>query len=419
VKRLGVLVVVSVLNVFSFSPSEVFSQDTWSSDSIITTGIGNITDGDVVFAQNEAIADAQKKALIQAVAMVLTFDIIEEQFSFLNETVFDRAADYIESYRVLYESTLGDRYHITIQSTIALKALENFLVTSQFVTPQIKLPRILLMITQQRLGKSFYTCWWSFIDPEKELTLIDKVLREELQKEGFEVIDHTYRIQETPISKVYGCLDLKLNAIQTLGTQFKADIAITGNAQVELTDEIEDPPKKSVQASITAKAVKIEDGSVVTTLDTYIPATEDDEETAQRVALEKASYTLARQMGKQISLRWVKEHSGITLTTLRVSGLSNYLDFSRLRSDLKKEVPEIQNLLQKTVSNEGSLIEVESTLDTSSLAQQIGSKQFENFTISINNISHNMIEIEVRPKSEILEQKQHKTNNTKGLGGNG
>ena len=418
-KKLCVLLVISVLNVSPFSLNEVFSQDTWPSDSIITTGIGNITDGNVVLAQNEAITDAQKKALIQAVGMLLSFDLIEEKFFFLNEAVFNRAADYIESYRVLYDSTLGDRYHITIQSTIAFKELEDCLVTSQFLTTQIKLPRILLMITQQRLGQDFYTCWWSFIDPEKELTLIDQVLREDLQKKGFKVIDHTYRIQETTINKVYGCLDLKLKAIQNLGKQFKADIAIIGNAQVELTDEIEDPLKKSVQVSITAKAVKIEDGSVVTTLDAYIPATEDDEETAQRVALEKASSTLARQMGEQISLRWVKESRGITLITLSISGLSHYLDFSRLRSDLKKGVPEIQNLSQKTLSDEGALIEVETTLDISSLAEQIGSKQFENFTISINDLSHNIIEIEVRPKSESLEQKQHKTNSTKGIEKNG
>jgi len=419
VKKLCALLMASVLNLFPFSPNEVFSQDTWPSDSIITTGIGHITDGNVVLAQNEAIVDAQKKALIQAVGMLLSFDLIEEKFFFLSEAIFDRAADYIESYRVLYDSTIGDRYHITIHSTIAFKALEDCLVTSQFLTPQIKLPRILLMITQQRLGQSFYTCWWSFIDPEKELTLIDQVLREELQKKGFEVIDHTYRLQETPINNVYGCLDLRLKAIQTLGTQFKADIALIGNAHVELIDEIEDSLKKSVQASITARAVKIEDGSVVTTLDTYIPATEDDEETAQRVALERASSTLARQIGEQISLRWVKESRGITLITLSVSGLSNYLDFSRLRSDLKKGVPEIQNLLQKTLSDEGALIEVESTLNTSSLAQQIGNKQFEHFTISINGISRNMIEIEVSPKSEILEQKQHKTDTTKGMRGNG
>ncbi len=413
-KNLCLTLIFLVLIGSSLSFNEVFSQETWSSDSIVTIGIGYITNDNIIIAQNEAIIDAQKKALIQAVGMLMTFDIIDEQFFSLKESVFDRAADYIESYRVLYDSTLDDRYHITIQSTINFKELENDLVDLQFLTPNLKLPRILLMISQKRLNQNFYTCWWSFIDPEKELTVIDQVFKMELQKKGFEVIDHTHMLQEeTTNTKVYGCLDIKSDSIQTLGKQFKADIAIVGNAQVELMDEGKNSLKKSVQASIIARAVKIEDGSVVATLDTYIPATQDDEETAQMVAFEKASSTFARQMGQQISSQWVKESKGITLTTLSISGLSNYLDFSLLKSDLKKEIPEIQSLLQKTLSDEGTLIEVESNLDTLSLAKLIANCQFEEFTISIKNVLHNMIEMEVRLKTESTEQKQLTTNDSK------
>jgi len=414
VKRIFVILAVSVFTVSFFLLGEAFSQSTLLSESITTTGIGRIINGDVFRAQNEAILDAQKKVLIHAVGMLMTFDLIEEQFPFLDEMVFDRPADYIESYRVLYDSTLGDRYHITIQSNVAFKELEDYLVTSLFLPSKVKLPRILLMIAQQKLKQNFYTCWWSFIDPEKELTLIDRCLQRELQKKGFEVIDHTYIAQETTINKVYGCLDVKDEAVKSLGKQFNADIVVTGNAQVELINE-EDLVKKSVQASIVAKAVKVGDGSVVATLETYIPATEDDEETAQRIALENASSNFAQQMGEQISSRWVKESEGISLITLNVSGLSNYLDFSRLRSELKKSIPEIQSLSQKTLSDEGALFEIESTLDISSLVEQIRNKQFEDFTIAISNVSPAMIEMEVRPNAKKLEQKQPETNIENGM----
>jgi len=100
---------------------------------------------------------------------------------------------------------------------------------------------------------------------------------------------------------------------------------------------------------------------------------------------------------------------------LRVSGLSQYLDFSRLKSDLKKEIPEIQNLSQKTLSDEGAIIEVESTLDIPSLAEQIRSTQFEDFTISIINTSHNMIEMEVTTKAKSLEEEQPQAHNKNGM----
>jgi hypothetical protein len=388
------------------SLNDAFSQNTWMDDSVTSIGIGRISDNDVSHAQMEAIADAQKKALIQAVGMLLPFDLFEAQFPVLKEVLFDRSHDYIENYRVLYESTLGDRYHITIQSTIAFKELEDFLVTTEFLTSQIKLPRILLMIAKQGLKQNFYTCWWSFIDPEKELTIIDQILKDELQKKGFEVIDHTYLTQETTINKVYGCLDVKVEAITSIGKQFNADIAIVGSSQIEIADEIENSAKKSVQASITAKGVKISDGSTVANLGTYIPATEEDEETARKAASERVARSFAYKIGEQISTRWIKDSKGISVITLSISGLSNYLDFSRLKSVLKKRIPEIQSLSQKTLSDEGALIEVESNLDVPSLTKLIGSNNFEDFIISIKNVSNNLIEMEVRLKAENPEQEQ-------------
>jgi hypothetical protein len=388
------------------SLNDAFSQNTWMDDSVTSTGIGRISDNDVSHAQMEAIADAQKKALIQAVGMLLPFDLFEAQFPVLKEVLFDRSYDYIENYRVLYESTLGDRYHITIQSTIAFKELEDFLVTAEFLTSQVKLPRILLMIAKQGLKQNFYTCWWSFIDPEKELTIIDQILKDELQKKGFEVIDHTYLIQETTINKVYGCLDVKVEAITSIGKQFNADIAIVGSSQIEIADEIENSAKKSVQASITAKGVKISDGLTVANLGTYIPATEEDEETARKAASERVARSFAYKIGEQISTRWIKDSKGISVITLSISGLSNYLDFSRLKSVLKKGIPEIQSLSQKTLSDEGALIEVESNLDVPSLTKLIGSNNFEDFIISIKNVSNNLIEMEVRIKAENPKQEQ-------------
>jgi hypothetical protein len=212
-------------------------------------------------------------------------------------------------------------------------------------------------------------------------------------------------IKKITTSKVYGCLDILPEDAQALGQQFQADIVVVGKAQVELTGEKENPSQKIVQASIIAKALKVADGSVIATNESYIPATDDSEVIAQQIALEKASSKLARTIGEEISLRWVKESQGIASSTLSVSGLAEYLDFSLFKSALKKNIPEIHNLLQKTLSDTGALIEVESPLDTPSLAALIERKQFKDFTIYIANVSPPMIEMEVILKKEEPEEK--------------
>jgi hypothetical protein len=177
VKNLSLVVLVACIALLFLSSSSPFAQETGATDPIITTGIADIKGGSVVRARNKAIADAQKKALMEAVGMLMTFDRIEKQFARFKSALFDRADYFIESYRVLYDNTLDDRYYISLQSTISFEALKDYLVTRKSLTPRAKLPRILLMIAQQRLNQDFYTCWWSFIDPEQELTTIDQTVR--------------------------------------------------------------------------------------------------------------------------------------------------------------------------------------------------------------------------------------------------
>jgi hypothetical protein len=403
VKNLSFVVLAACIALLFLSSNTVSAQETISTDPIITKGIADIKGGSIIRARNKAIADAQKKALMEAVGMLMTFDRIEKQFSLFKSTLFDRADYFIESYRVLYDNTLDDRYHISLQSTIAFEALKDYLVNRKSLTPRAKLPRILLMLSQQRLNQDFYTCWWSFIDPVQELTTIDQTVRNELQKAGFEVIDHTLMIPKR-MTGVYGCLDIGPEAIQALGAQFQANIAIAGNAQVVVTTENEDRSHKVIQSSITAQAIKIEDGSVLATAEAYFPSSEGSEAAAQEISLKKASLAFARQMSDEISRKWVKETKGIASTTLSISGLSDYLDFSRLKSDLKKRIPEIHNLSQKTLSDTGALIEVESSLDTPSLAALIEKNQFEDFTVFISGVAPPLIEIEVTLKNQEPEE---------------
>ena len=382
----------------------VCAQGTDTADPITSTGIASIRSNNIFAARNDALADAQKKALIKAAIRLMTFEQFSRKFAEFKRTLFTQTADYIESYRVLYDNTLGDRYHITIQATVAMEELKKNLLNTGSISSQLKLPRILLMISQQKLNQNFSTCWWSFIDPEQELTTIDSTLQNELQKRGFEVIDHTSMIKKITTSNVFGCLDIRPEDVQTLGKQFQADIVVVGKAQVELTGETENPSKKIVQANIVAKALKVDDGSVIATSESYNPATHDSETAAQQIALEKGSSRLANTISEELSLRWVKESRGIASSTLSISGLSDYLDFSLFKSELKKAIPEIYNLLQKTLSDTGALIEVESPLDTSSLAALIERKKFKDFTVYIASVTPPLIEMEVMLKNQEPEE---------------
>ena len=77
---------------------------------------------------------------------------------------------------------------------------------------------------------------------------------------------------------------------------------------------------------------------------------------------------------------------------------------------MKKRIPEIHNLSQKTLSDAGALIEVESSLDTPSLAALIEKKQFEDFVVFISGVEPPLIEMEVTLKNQKLEEPEEEAN---------
>ena len=185
------------------SGSIALAQEQPAGSVAVSTGIAQITDNNIVTAQSSAIADAHRKAIIQAAGTIMTFEQLEQQLPALKQVLFNKAADYIESYKILYDSRRGDRYHITLQSTVDLKKLQYHLMVDASIAPASKIPSLLLMIARQPPGRDIYTCWWSFIDPETALTPLDLALRDELQKQGFEVIDHSRMIIQISGSNVY------------------------------------------------------------------------------------------------------------------------------------------------------------------------------------------------------------------------
>ena len=84
--------------------------------------------------------------------------------------------------------------------------------------------RILLMISQQKLESKFLYLLVVLHRSRQELTTIDSTVRNELQKRGFEVMDHTSMIKKITTSKVFGCLDIRPENVQALGKQFQADL---------------------------------------------------------------------------------------------------------------------------------------------------------------------------------------------------
>jgi hypothetical protein len=390
-----------LLCVIFLSPlPSLFSEEPYSLDeAIITIGIGEIIGNDLVSTRERAIEDAQKKAIVQAVAREISLKIMEDNYKILNEKLYLQGQRFIESFKVLSEVPQGNFYRITIQFALSRNDLRNELkklgITRQFS----RIPRILLMVAEKDIGQKQYIYWWSYENSALPLTLMESILKGKLQERGIYVVDHIALLKELVQYKRYSReINLSEEAMKEYGKQFDADIVINGNVEMDMIKAEGDNGMKSVQANIAAKAIQVENGRVFMVTSFYAPASNTDEATAKREALKKALGMLSYQVTDLINRQW-KGKADSKIIFLKVVGLGNFSAFLTFKEEVKRRIPEITGIYPRGISPENSQIDVETKLDIPTFVQMLTSRNFEGFNLNVLSSSPALIELKIDPKS--------------------
>jgi len=390
-----------LLCVIFLSPlPSLFSEEPYSLDeAIITIGIGEIIGNDLVSTRERAIEDAQKKAIVQAVAREISLKIMEDNYKILNEKLYLQGQRFIESFKVLSEVPQGNFYRITIQFALSRNDLRNELkklgITRQFS----RIPRILLMVAEKDIGQKQYIYWWSYENSALPLTLMESILKGKLQERGIYVVDHIALLKELVQYKRYSReINLSEEAMKEYGKQFDADIVINGNVEMDMIKAEGDNGMKSVQANIAAKAIQVENGRVFMVTSLYAPASNTDEATAKREALKKALGMLSDQVTDLINRQW-KGKADSKIIFLKVVGLGNFSAFLTFKEEVKRRIPEITGIYPRGISPENSQIDVETKLDIPTFVQMLTSRNFEGFNLNVLSSSPALIELKIDPKS--------------------
>lgn len=116
-------------------------------------GIGTIVKQNQATARAQAINNALRKALEQALLTALEPVELMENAPALEHALYDRTLTYIRSYRVLWEyPDLQQRvYRVGIEATLALNEIDKTIQALHFSQSEAGKGRLLVLITEQRL----------------------------------------------------------------------------------------------------------------------------------------------------------------------------------------------------------------------------------------------------------------------------
>jgi hypothetical protein len=275
------------------------AQETPVPEGFIGRGMARITSADVETARQQALLDAQGKAVMEAVSALLPLENMGSSFPMLKKNFFDKSTTYIQSFKILYENTAFDTYQIIIQALVQQelikKDLDALTAGSAPKTPF----KVLLMIAEKAPAAKEYSYWWSAAPavPESELRLKDRCT-----EKGFTVLDPSLGVKEFPPAGFAQSLEPDLDSLCRLGAQCGADLVIVGRTDLERSKITESSSFSAFQCNFKAQTVSVKDHKVLVSAAGYGLGVNADETLACRNAIDKASRQILEQIVDKLQM---------------------------------------------------------------------------------------------------------------------
>ncbi len=379
-----------------------FSQQP-SATTVTAEGVAVISNNNTAMARDNAISDAQRKAVEQAVGTMVSAETVVQNYETLSDNVYSKTQGYIRSYNVISESPMGNLYQVTIQATVAAGDLKNDLSALGLLMAKKNYPRIMMMVAEQNIGSQYYTYWWNFgaghadvIAGQTDMTVTENILMEKLSKKGFNVVDHSVRLKNVKISSGYKVETLSNDAIKTIGNLYDAEVVIYGKSLAKLAGSVMGTSMKSSQADVSLRAVNTDNGQVIASATNHGAAVHPNESTAGIEALKQATNGIADNLIDQIIARWSKDVSGGTMIQVTVSGVSSYGYLVKFKNALADKVRGVKSLHQRGFSSGVATLDVEFTGSAQGIADKLAMMQYEGFSVDITDITQNSIKIKMK-----------------------
>jgi len=383
------------------------SEQTEQTATLEVIGRGTIFRDNVAQARDEAIADGLWNAVEQGVGLLISSSSVIDHFQLLSDRVYSQAEEFIHDYKVLTESKSGRYYRLVVRATLSMKALHDKLQDIGVLMTQEKRPSVLLLLSEQNIGQVSPRYSWARSSFGGLPLAIEDTLAGYLRKKGFVIVNpETLEGLVINLWPGYGELELSDEAAAKLAEQVGAEVVILGKAFARFSGNVLNTDMKSVEAGMSGRAIRADNGMVVASSEATGAAAHANEMVASTEALTLAASGVAEGLSRQLAANWGGEASEWVLVELVVKGIKEYRDFIKFRTTISKEVPGIKNVYLKAIKAGEAKMDVEVKGDSRMLADELLLKSFEDFGVNIVEVGQKAIILELIPKQDLLGESQ-------------
>jgi hypothetical protein len=216
--------------------------------TIVAEGVG--AGPDRTKARDDALADAQRRAVEEVVGLYLTSETVIQNGAVVSDEIISHSQGYVHAYTVVSERYAENEYRVKIKATVKLGKIEEDL-TNVYARLQVAgSPRVLIALSQPQ--------------PCDDPGLAQAIVTEKLVALGFTVLDADQLSTVKSKEALKLLREGKTDAARILAQQDVADLIIVGEAKYR-TDRnvVADTETFNCEAWLNAKAIRTDTAQII------------------------------------------------------------------------------------------------------------------------------------------------------------
>jgi len=382
---------------FLFPWLEGVSQGQDASDveakEVVATGLGSILGGDVAHARDDAIEDALRNGIENALGLIVESETLVENYQLIEDNIFSKTQGYVQKYDVIREGKRNEQlYEVTVRAVVKMIDLKNDLEGIATLMRRKNTPRMMVIIEERNIGEAPGLFHYF----EADMNSAETALMEAFMSKGFKFVDLATVKRNVKREQAAAILEGDVAQAAALGRTVGAEVVITGKALAKATVvEVFGAKTRSQQATVTVRAIRTDTGDIIATSLAQGAFPHIDDVVGGTKAIQLACEKLSESLIDQILDRWQADVSSGTTITLKVRGVSSLSQLTKFKSALKYYVRGLSSVVQRDWYEGFATLEVVMTGNAEDLAQRLSDKDIEGIRVRVVGMSQNSVTVEL------------------------
>ena len=372
------------------------AKESATTKTYVVVGTAAMHGGNVTAAREKAITDS----LVTAVAL-MTKELLEEgslvdNFSQLNELLFDQTSTFIQGYKVLTEAGQDKSYRVVVKATVSGKKISTKLTDAGILRASTTLPSVLFLVAEQNLEQEYPLFWWSPLG-SSFISIAEASMVEHMQEAGFTVVNHR-GARSRPLVNWDDINKPDLTDLEAaeIGAALKADVVVLGTSFASPSTNIMGSAMRSFNGTVSLRALRSDSAESLVNLTRTAVAVSEEDAVGGKEALMDAGAVAGPALAEELITAWQKQAGRPSVVEVVIVGTNQLAHYVKFRKTLNT-ISGVEGIRVKEIKPNEATLQVEYIGKPQDLAADLMQQNFKSFGINIFEVTPEHLKVELIP----------------------